>query len=76
MIKVTVGTNTSREDVIVEKTTTIRSLLEDQHINYSNAIMHLDGSPLKPGDMDKTFEEIGISENCFLIAATKLDSGC
>ena len=76
MIKVTVGTNTSREDVIVEKTSTIRSVLENQGISYSNAIMHLDGSPLKPGDMDKTFEEIGIAETCFLIAATKLDSGC
>ena len=76
MIKVTIGTNTSREDIIVGNDKTIREILEAQGINYSNTIMHLDGSPLKAGDMDKTLEEIGIKESCFLIAAAKLDSGC
>lgn len=73
MIKVTVGTNTRRTSVIVEPTTTLRSVLEDQEVDYSTGTLHLDGSTVTPGQLDKTFAELGITEKCFLISVVKAD---
>lgn len=73
MIKVTVGTNTRRTSVIVEPVRTLRSVLEDQDIDYSTGTLHLDGSTVTPGQLDKTFAELGITEKCFLISVVKAD---
>lgn len=73
MIKVTVGTNTRRTSVIVEPNKTLRSVLEDQEIDYSTGTLHLDGSTVTPGQLDKTFAELGITEKCFLISVVKAD---
>lgn len=73
-IRVTVGTNTSRKNVIVDNSTTLRRVLEDNEIDYSRANVNLDGASLNPGDMDKTFAELGITESCFLIASIKQDN--
>ena len=74
MLRVTVGTNTSRKNVIVEGNTTLRKVLEDNEIDYSRANVNLDGASLNPGDMDKSFAELGITETCFLIASIKQDN--
>ena len=73
MIKVTVGTNTRRTSVIVEPNRTLKSVLEDQDIDYSTGTLHLDGSTVTPGQLDKTFAELGITEKCFLISVVKAD---
>jgi hypothetical protein len=73
-IRVTVGTNTSRKNVIVDASTTLRKVLEDNEIDYSRANVNLDGASLNPGDMDKTFADLGIAESCFLIASIKQDN--
>lgn len=74
MVRVTVGTNTSRKNVIVDENTTLRKVLEDNQIDYSRANVNLDGASLNPGDMDKSFAALGITENCFLIASIKQDN--
>ena len=74
MVRVTVGTNTSRKNVIVDENTTLRKVLEDNQIDYSRANVNLDGASLNPGDMDKTFATLGITETCFLIASIKQDN--
>ncbi len=74
MIKVVVGNNVNRETVIVPPTTTLRNVLEDNGIDYSRGVMHLDGSSLQPGDLDKTFEDFGITEKCFLLNVVKADN--
>lgn len=74
MIKVVVGNNVNRETVIVPPTTTLRTVLEDNSIDYSRGVMHLDGSSLQPGDLDKTFESFGITEKCFLLNVVKADN--
>ena len=71
MIKVTVGNNVKRESVLVDKTATLRSVLEENEIDYTRGVMHLDGSSLNPGDLDKTFEQMGITEKCFLLNVVK-----
>lgn len=74
MIKVVVGNNVNRETVIVSPTTTLRSVLETNGIDYSRGVMHLDGSSLQPGDLDKTFADFGITEKCFLLNVVKADN--
>ena len=64
MIKVVVGNNVKRETVIVDANTTLRTVLEDANVDYTRGVMHLDGSSLNPGDLDKTFASLGITEKC------------
>ena len=74
MIKVTIGNNVKREAVIIDKNTTLRAALEDNGVDYTRGVMHLDGSSLNPGDLDKTFADFGITEKCYLLNVVKADT--
>lgn len=74
MIKVTVGNNVKREAVIVDANVTLRSVLENAGVDYTRGVMHLDGSSLNPGDLDRTFASFGITEKCFLLNVVKADN--
>ena len=74
MIKVTVGNNVKRESVIIDESTTLRSCQEANGVDYTCGVMHLDGSSLNPGDLDKTFAQFGITEKCFLLNVVKADN--
>lgn len=74
MIKVIVGNNVERKSDIVEPTKTLRQVLEENEIDYTRGVMHLDGSSLNPGDLDKTFTDFGINEKCFLLNVVKADN--
>lgn len=76
MIKVTVGNNVKRNSVIVDGSRTLRSVLEEADIDYTRGVMHLDGSSLNPGDLDKSFESFGITEKCYLLNVVKADNAC
>lgn len=74
MIKITVGNNMKRTNKIVDENTTLRAVLEEADIDYTRGVMHLDGSSLNPGDLDKTFANFGITEKCFLLNVVKADN--
>ena len=74
MIKVYVGTNTSRNELVIPATTSLRAALEQAGVNYSEGMATIDGSPLRPGDMDKSFADFGITSKCFLVIAAKHDN--
>lgn len=74
MVKVTVGNNLKRVSVIVPAETTLKSVLEHAEIRYETGIMTLDGAPLAPGDLEKTFSEFGITEKCYLLSIVKADN--
>lgn len=79
MIKVVVGNNVKRETVLVPPTTTLRQALEQANIDYSRGVMHLDGSSINPGDLNKTFAELGYDgtegrDKCFLLNVVKADN--
>ncbi len=79
MVKVTVGNNLKRESVIVDSSTTLRAVLEDVNIDYTRGVMHLDGSSLNPGDLNKTLAEFGYTgepnhDKCFLLNVVKADN--
>jgi len=74
MIKVTMGNNLKRKTEILNADTTLREALESAEIDYTNGITNLDGSPLNPGDLDKTFADFGITEKCYLLNVVKADN--
>jgi len=74
MIKVTMGNNLKRKTDILDAGITLREALESAEIDYTNGITNLDGSPLSPGDLDKTFADFGITEKCYLLNVVKADN--
>lgn len=75
MIQVTLGTNTDRERIIVEPTRTIRSVLDEHNIDYAAGAVRLDSVPIGGSDLDKTFEDHGVEEKCYLIVVVKANGG-
>lgn len=71
MINVTLGNNVKRVPAILDPSTTIREALEQHNIDYSVGVIHLDGASLNPGDMDRSFRELGIQDKCFLLNVAK-----
>jgi len=74
MIKVTMGNNLKRTSEILDENTTLREALEEAEIDYTVGTMNLDGSTLNPGDLDRTFADMGIKEKCFLLNVVKADN--
>lgn len=73
MVQVTVGNNVKREKVIVDGNTTLKQVLEDAGIDYTRGVMNLDGATLQPGDLEKTFDDFGVTR-CFLLNIVKADN--
>lgn len=71
MVQVKVGDNNTRQTVIVDSNTTLRQVFEDAGVDYANGQANLDGTSLKPGDLDKTFADFGVAEHCFLTSVVK-----
>lgn len=74
MIKVVTGNNVQRKSTIVDSSATLRQVLNAAQIDYTRGSMHLDGAPLQPGDLDKTFAQFGITEQCYLLNVVKTDN--
>lgn len=71
MIKVIVGTTTERAEKMYAPSTTIRTILEENGVDYSVAQIMMDGANIKAGDMDKTLASLNVLEKCTLIAVVK-----
>ena len=74
MIQIKIVTNTQRKTIATDENNTIRTVLEANEINYANAPVYIDGSPLKVGDHDKTFAQLGITEKCMLTSVVKTEN--
>lgn len=74
MLKITVGTNTNRKTVMATEDTTLRQCLEENDINYATGQTSLDGCVLQPGDMDKTFAAMNVTEKAYLVVVQKMDN--
>lgn len=79
MIKVTVANNMKRKNDLVDENTTLRECLENNEIDYSRGLLHLDSAPINPGDLNKTFAQLGYDgtpgkDRCFLAAIVKADN--
>lgn len=73
-ITVKVGSNTKRETVIFPSDMTVKSIMAKQHISIDTAQLYLDGGMMGPGDSNKTLDELGVKDDCILIAVVKTDN--
>ena len=73
-IRVNVGNNMKRTSVLVDNSATLKSVLEDAEIDYSAGVTTLDGAPLQPGEINKTFAAFGVAEKATLICVVKADN--
>lgn len=71
IIKVTIGTNTERKTVTIDNSTTIKSVLADNNVSHSSCVVHLDGIPLNVAELNSTFADLNITEECSLLAVVK-----
>lgn len=71
MIKVNYGTSLDRKQELVHPDTKIRDFLEEKGMDYSISSPFLDGTSLVAGDLDKTFADFGIQEECRLSVIVK-----
>lgn len=76
MLKVIVTNNTNREATIVDgATTTPREIFESKGFQYETSQIFLDGCTVRPGDIDRTFTELGIvGDKVSLAAMAKVDN--
>lgn len=74
MVQVKLSTNTQRKTITVDQNTTIRSILEENGIDYSRTPVYIDGAALQVGDMDKTLADCNIVDRCIIAAIVKTDN--
>lgn len=74
MLKITVGSNTNRKTIMVPEDYTIQQVLEENDINYATGQTSLNGCLLQPGDMYKTFAEMGVTGAGYLVNVAKMDN--
>ena len=73
MIKVTVGCNTQRKQVIVPESSTLNEIFKNNDIDTSVGAAMLDGVPIRASEINMTLAELGVTDACYLIVTAKSD---
>lgn len=73
MFSITVGSNTSRRNVMVSNEQTVKEVLRAEGIDFSTSVIYIDGATAQPGDINKTVGELGLDDGSTIISVTKLD---
>lgn len=68
MIQVRIGNTTETRSVIVSRDKSLREAFDENGIDYSVATVYLDGCTIQPGDLDKSFDGLGLGDSCTLMA--------
>ena len=79
MINVEIGHNLKSEEIPFDKNTTLREAFEAAGYKYAGTTITLDGAAISPGDLNKTFAELGYDgseghDEATLFAITKTDN--
>lgn len=74
MVKVMCGDNLHRDTKMISPDTTIAAAMQKFGVNYDKGITSLNGTPLMPGDFEKTFEQFGVTTNAYLLNVVKADN--
>lgn len=74
IVNVKIGTNLNRTTIAVTSDKTIRQLLTEQGINYATTTIFIDGDTVQAGMMDKSLDDLGIKDECYIIASQKTEN--
>ena len=73
MITVRVGNGLQNVTKVVSNTATPRQVFEEAGINYARGITSIDTDIVRAGDLDRTFEELGVTGECVLYSVVKAE---
>lgn len=74
-IQVTVGSVTDKKKLVVSSGSTLRSAFKESGIEYAGGMIQLDGVNIGVGDLDRSFDDLGIvGEEALLISIIKGDN--
>ena len=74
-IQVTCGSVTNRKSVVLSSGASLRSAFEEAEVDYAGATVQVDGINIGMGDLDRSFDDLGITgDKCMLIATVKADN--
>jgi len=74
MVRVTLVTNNPRKTILAEETKTIKAILEENGVNYTNAATAVDGATLSAGEINKTLAELGVEEKVVISVLAHKDN--
>lgn len=73
MVKVTLGSNTERKQVIVSEDKTVKEIFQENDMDYTTGALMLDGVPVTAAQINMSLKDLNVSESCFLIVTVKSD---
>lgn len=74
MIKIMVVTNSDKVDVIKPGTATPREVFDELNVNYGMSVVNLNSRRLTGSELDMTFADLGVTEDCYLTSVVKADN--
>lgn len=74
MIQATIINNLEKNTYNFDENMTLREALESKGIDPAVGVVSLDYSPVRPGGLDKTFADHGITVKCSLSVTAKADN--
>jgi hypothetical protein len=74
MFELIIGSNLNRNSTVTSFESTPAEALDEAGIDYSVGVLHLDGVTLEPGDIHKTFRDLGVGNKASLICVVKADA--
>ena len=74
MFRLTIASADSRNTDIVDDNITPKQAHENAGITYTRATVTLDGGPMTPEKMNKSFHDLGIVGDATLAVCVKLDN--
>lgn len=75
MKSITIVNNTSRSTVNVAGTQTVRALLNEKCISTTGQTFHLNGMPLAPDELDKSFDDLITGDEAMLVVVVAQKAG-
>jgi len=68
MIKVTLGTTTTRKEYITKKDQIIKDFLDEHNVIITNELsIKLDGMNLDEHSLNRTFDDFDLEDECMLV---------
>jgi len=70
-IKLKIHTNSDRISTIIDSTSTPKQVLEANNVDFSSAMVHLDGGALDPRGMNTSFDGHGVTDQAIIAVVIK-----
>jgi hypothetical protein len=74
MIKVISGTSLNKTELVIDPSTTLMEAAEQAGLNVPAGGITLNGSMVSGGDFNKTFNDYGVTDKCYLLQVVKADN--